>query len=52
MSFTLGAVAAFICIVLGFVAGIADEDVLFNALTWFVAAIAFGTIGGPVVYKR
>lgn len=43
----LGTVLALICIALGFIAGFADEDLLFNSLTWFVAAIAFAvSLGG------
>lgn len=38
---SIGTIAALICIVFGFIAGFSDEDVLFNPLTWFVAAIAF-----------
>jgi hypothetical protein len=34
-----------LCIIIGFVAGIIDERILFGPLTWFAAAIAFNTIG-------
>lgn len=34
-----------LCIIIGFVAAIIDERILFGPLTWFVAAIAFNTIG-------
>jgi type IV secretory pathway TrbD component len=33
-----------LCIILGFVAAIIEERILFGALTWFVAAIAFNTL--------
>jgi uncharacterized membrane protein YfcA len=33
-----------LCIILGFVSAIIDERILFDALTWFVAAIAFNTL--------
>lgn len=43
----LGTILALICIALGFIAGFADADLLFNSLTWFVAAIAFAvSLGG------
>lgn len=34
-----------LCIIIGFVVAIIDERILFGALTWFAAAIAFNTIG-------
>jgi hypothetical protein len=34
-----------LCIIIGFVAGIIDERILFGATTWFIAAIAFNTLG-------
>jgi hypothetical protein len=43
----LTAVAALICIVLGFVAAIADVKILFEPIVWFVAAIAFNTLTVP-----
>jgi hypothetical protein len=35
-----------LCIVLGFVGEIIDERILIGTLEWFVAAIAFNTLGG------
>lgn len=46
MSF--GTIAALICIVLGFVVGVTEEKILFDSLTWFVAAIAFVVALGGV----
>ena len=41
------------CIVLGFVGEIIDERILLGTLEWFVAAIAFNTLGSlPFVKKR
>lgn len=34
-----------LCIIIGFVVAIIDQHVLFGALTWFIAAIAFNTLG-------
>lgn len=34
-----------LCIIIGFVAAIIDERILFGPLTWFIAAIAFNTLG-------
>jgi hypothetical protein len=49
---TLGAIAALLCIVFGFIVGISEESILFDPLTWFVAAVAFGVLGGPIVLTR
>lgn len=38
-----------LCIIIGFVAAIIDERILFGPLTWFIAAIAFNTIGDTVI---
>jgi hypothetical protein len=38
-----------LCIIIGFVAAIIDERILFGALTWFIAAIAFNTLGNVAV---
>lgn len=46
MSISLTALLALLCIILGFVSGFAKESLLFPALVWFVAAIAFNTFGG------
>jgi hypothetical protein len=38
---------ALVCIILAFVVGIIDEKVLFDSLTWLVAAIAFALLRLP-----
>lgn len=38
-----------LCIVIGFIAAIIDERIIFGPLTWFVAAIAFNTIGDTAI---
>ncbi|HSL15089.1 MAG TPA: hypothetical protein VK962_02310 [Actinomycetota bacterium] len=38
-----------LAIIIGFVAAIVDERILFGPLTWFIAAIAFNTLGDVVV---
>jgi hypothetical protein len=38
---------ALVCIILAFVVGIIDEKVMFNSLTWLVAAIAFALLRLP-----
>lgn len=38
--------AALICILMGFIAGIVDADLLFNSTTWFIASIAFSVLPG------
>jgi hypothetical protein len=41
------------CIVLAFIGEIVDERLLLGTLEWFVAAIAFNTLGAlPFVKKR
>lgn len=35
---------ALICIILGFIVGIFDVKIVFEPLSWFVAAIAFNTL--------
>jgi hypothetical protein len=41
------------CIILAFVGEIVDERLLLGTLEWFVAAIAFNTLGAlPFVKKR
>ena len=37
-------IAALACIILGFVVAIFKVDILFDAIVWFVAAIAFNTL--------
>ncbi len=42
-----------LCIVLGFVGELIDERILIGTLEWFVAAIAFNTLGGlPGVFTK
>jgi hypothetical protein len=42
-----------LCIALGFVGELIDEKIIIGTLEWFVAAIAFNTLGGlPGVTKR
>jgi predicted permease len=46
-------ILALLCIVLGFVGEFIDEKILIGTLEWFVAAIAFNTIGGlPGVFTK
>ena len=46
-------ILALACIVLAFVGEIIDERILLGTLEWFVAAIAFNTLGSlPFVKKR
>jgi len=46
-------ILALACIVLAFVGEIIDERILLGTLEWFVAAIAFNTLGAlPFVKKR
>lgn len=42
---SITALLALVCIVLGFVGEIIDEHILLGTLEWFVAAIAFNTLG-------
>lgn len=37
-------ILALICIILGFIVGVADVKLVFDSLSWFVAAIAFNTL--------
>lgn len=46
---SLFSLLALLCIIIGFVAGIIDDRILFGAITWFVAAIAFNTLGNVAV---
>ena len=48
----LWTVLAVACIVLGFVGEIIDERILLGTLEWFVAAIAFNTLGKLPFLKR
>lgn len=38
-------ILALLCIVLGFVVGITDADIVFAPTVWFIAAIAFALLG-------
>jgi hypothetical protein len=40
--------AALVCIVLGFIVGIAEVKIVFAPLAWFVAALAFNTLSVAV----
>jgi hypothetical protein len=43
----MGTVLALIAIILGFIAGLTDADLIFNSLTWFVLALALEFLGLP-----
>lgn len=43
---------AIVCIVLGFVSAALDEVLLLNSLGWFVAALAFNTLGADYTIGR
>ena len=46
-------ILALVCIVLGFVGELIDENILMGTLEWFVAAIAFNSLGGlPGVFSK
>lgn len=45
----MSAILAGICIILGFIVGIAKVDIVFPALVWFVAAIAFEWLPLPAI---
>jgi hypothetical protein len=46
-------ILALLCIGLGFVGELIDEKILIGTLEWFVAAIAFNTLGGlPGVFTK
>jgi hypothetical protein len=46
-------ILALLCIVLGFVGELVDERILMGTLEWFVAAIAFNSLGGlPGVFAK
>jgi hypothetical protein len=46
-------ILALLCIALGFVGELIDEKILIGTLEWFVAAIAFNTLGGlPGVFTK
>jgi hypothetical protein len=46
---TIGHLAALVCIILGFVSAFAEEKLLLSVTDWFIAAIAFCLLGGPVL---
>ena len=49
----LWTILALACIVLGFVSALIDERLLIPVITWFIAAIAFNTLGSlPFMKKR
>jgi hypothetical protein len=48
----LTAILALVCIVLGFVGAVIDEQILIPTLAWFVAAIAFNTLGVDYTFGR
>jgi len=50
----ISTILALLCIVLGFVGEFIDEKILIGTLEWFVAAIAFNTLGAlpSVLTKR
>jgi hypothetical protein len=52
MSMSLTALLALVCIVLGFVGVIIEEQILMPALAWFVAAIAFNTLSVDYSFGR
>jgi len=41
---------ALLCIILGFVSAIIEEQLLIPVMAWFVAAIAFNTLGGLAAF--
>lgn len=45
----MSTILALICIILGFVAGLTNADLIFNSLTWFVLAIAFEWLPLPAI---
>ena len=45
-------ILAGVCIVLGLVEAVVDEEILMNPLVWFVLAIAFNTFGADYVVGR
>lgn len=49
---TLGTIAALVCIILGFVSAIIEEHILLAIGQWFLVAIPFALLGGPVVFRR
>jgi len=52
MSFSLTALLAAICIIIGFVIALVEGSFLFPPLGWFVAAIALNTLGNPVTWRK
>jgi hypothetical protein len=48
----LWTILALACIVFAFVGELVDERLLFGTLEWFVAAIAFNTLGSLPFVKR
>jgi hypothetical protein len=52
MSISLTALLALVCIVIGFLIALFEGAFLFPPLVWFVAAIAFNTLGVGVVLGK
>ena len=46
------ALLAIVCIIVAFVGEIVDERLLLGTLEWFVAAIAFNTLGVTYTFGR
>jgi uncharacterized membrane protein YfcA len=46
------AILGLVCIVLGFVGAVIDEQILMPTLAWFVAAIAFNTLTIDYTFGR
>jgi uncharacterized membrane protein YfcA len=42
----LWTVLALICIIVGFLSAVIEEQILMPVMAWFVLAIAFNTLGG------
>jgi hypothetical protein len=49
---SITALLALVCIVLGFVGAVIDEQILMPTLAWFVAAIAFNTLTVDYTFGR
>jgi type IV secretory pathway TrbD component len=45
-------VLGLLCIIVGFVVAIIEEKILFGPQAWFIAAIAFNTIGSIPFFAR
>jgi hypothetical protein len=49
---SITALLALVCIVLGFVGAVIDEQILMPTLAWFVVAIAFNTLTVDYTFGR